>query len=331
MTQVLEGRIIGSGLDQPAAGAREPLWRQQLRGEVLLLQPSMQQMVWAWLLHQRSENTSAAYGRDLRDWLAFCNERDVDPLTVTRGHGDAYRGWLQQVRGLSARSAARHLAAVSSWYAYLADESVIGFNRFAGARRPETNRRESSTVSLSESEARAMIATAQGDRGGQRLRTASAIGLMLSVGPRASEVLSLPRESLGYERGFRTVRIVGKGGKIRTRQLPPAPGAALDEYLDSRPSPKLMFTTRTGEQMRRGHMFDLVRRIARDAGLFQPERVTPHVLRHTFATLALENGASLEELQEALGHASPDTTKIYVHASNRLERDPSGLVAARLW
>lgn len=332
MTQVLEGRIIGSGLDPKVAGAREPLWRRQLRGEVLLLQPSIQQLVWAWLLHQRSEHTSAAYGRDMREWLAFCNERDLDPLTVTRGHGDAYGRWLEQVRRLSARSAARKLASVSSWYAYLVEESTIDANKFGGASRPETNRDESKTVGLTESEARAMVRAAATDHGRQRLRTAAIIGLMIALGPRVAEVVSLTTGSLGYERGMRTVRIVGKGKTIRTRQVPPDAGGAIDAYLAVRgDSPGPLFLTASGKAMRTGDVFDLVKRIARQAGLFMPERVHPHTLRHTFATLAVERGASPSHVQHALGHKSLKTTQIYLHASKQLEDDPSMQVAKVLW
>lgn len=138
--------------------------------------------------------------------------------------------------------------------------------------------------------------------------------------------------SLGYERGMRTVRIVGKGEKIRTRQLPPEAGAAIDAYLAVRGStPGPLFVTASGKAMHTRDIAHLVKRVARQAGLFMPERVTPHTLRHTFATLAEERGSSVRQIQDALGHASADTTEIYLHAPKRLENDPSVQVAKVLW
>lgn len=328
MTEVLVGEIVGSAPDRLTAGGPEPQWQQQLREEMAILQPSIQELVWAWLFRQRSPHTAAAYGRDIREWLAFCSERRINVLTVTLVHGDVYARWLEQVRGLSRRSAARKLAAVSSWYQYLVKRRILTTNQFRDTNRPEINRKESKTVGLTESEAAAMVRAAVRDVHAQWLRTAAIIGLMISVGPRVAEVVALQRDSLGFERGMRTVRIVGKGGKIRTRQVPAEAGEILDAYLAVRgDAPGPLFVTASGRPMRTQHIADLVRRIAKQAGLFMPERVTPHTLRHTFATLADERGSSLHEIKDALGHSSADTTEIYIHAPKRLENDPSVRVA----
>lgn len=323
---VLVGQIVDSSL-APSTGKQEPLWKQQLRGEMAFLLPSIQELVWAWLMRQKSPHTAAAYGRDLREWLSFCNEHDLNPLTVDVGHGDAYARSLQ-IRGLSARSAARKLAGVASWYTYLVRRRAIKANEFGGANRPETNRNESKTVGLTETEAAAMVRAAIRDTYKYRLRTAAIIGLMISVGPRVAEVVALQLSSLGYERGMRTVRIVGKGEKIRTRQLPAEAGEILDAYLAERgDDPGPLFVTASGQPMRTRDVTDLVARIAKQAGLFMPERVTPHTLRHTFATLAEERGSTVREIQDALGHASATTTEIYLHAPKRIENDPSVRVA----
>jgi integrase/recombinase XerD len=315
-----------------AGGKRAALWERSLRAEVATLAPDVRQLVWAWLLRQRSVHTRSAYGRDLSEWLAFCAGRSVDPLAVTVGHGDAYGRWLQEERGLSARSAARKLAAVSSWYAYLVKSRVLAANEFGEANRPEQNRGESRTVGLTESEARALLRAALNDHGRQRTRTAAILALMLSVGPRVAEVVALTLDSLGFERGMRTVRIVGKGGKVRVRQLPEQAAAALDAYLEQRGGePGPVFLTSAGRPLLTGDVFRLVRRVAREAGLHRPERVTPHTLRHTFAVLAEERGATVSEIQDALGHQSVDTTQIYLQAPRRLENDPSVKVARCLF
>ncbi|MFC3979677.1 tyrosine-type recombinase/integrase [Streptosporangium jomthongense] len=328
---ILTGTVTDSALQPLPSTGKEPTWKRNLRAEMAMLGPSVQQLVWAWLLRQRSEHTAAAYGRDLREWLAWCAEHDLDPLTVRRAHGDAYGRHLEHERGLSGRSAARKLAAMSSWYTYLVEEEVLDSNRVRLANRPEINRGESSTRSLTESEARAMMTAAVHDHGRQRARTAAIIALMLTVGPRVAEVVALTMASLGYERGMRTVRIVGKGGKVRLRHLPELAGQLLDAYLATRGStPGPVFVTASGRAMLTDAVEDLVKRIAKQAGLNHPETVTPHSLRHTFATLAQERGASRDEIQDALGHASAETTRVYLHAVKRLENDPSARVASVL-
>jgi site-specific recombinase XerD len=293
---------------------------------------------WTWSFD--SPHTRAAYRRDLEQWLEFCRDRDQDPLTVTRGHGNLYARWVEAgPPALSAASLARKLAAISSWYNYLADEDAVPANPFARVRRPKVERFRSKTAGLEESEARAMVVAADRDHGRAALRTSALIRFMLTIGPRVSEVSSLNVGSLGFERGHRTVLIVGKGRKERLRNLPPAPGTAIDRYLEYRmarssvavlePSVPL-FAVADGGRVSTGYLFELVRRIAREAGLEYPDRVTPHVLRHTFATMSEESGATVKQIQERLGHTSSATTDIYIHAKNRLETDPSQLVAAKI-
>jgi len=294
----------------------------------------------AWLLSLRSKHTRDAYRRDLRGWLAFCEAHDLDLLAATRGHGDAYCRTLEEGdRPASPATVARKLSAVSSWYAYLMDEQAVSLNPFVRVSRPRIDRDHSETVGLTEPEARALVAAADADTGPQALRTRALVRFMVEVGPRVSEVLALDMDSLGYDRGFRTVRIVGKGGKVRRRVLPPSVGAALDAYLQARADAAgtevarlvgPLFASSTGGRLDRGDMYRLIRRIAKAAGLPQAEQISPHSLRHTFVTVARERGASLEDIQDSLGHADPRTTRRYDRARSRLERDPSQLVAAAI-
>ncbi|GIH26096.1 tyrosine recombinase XerC [Acrocarpospora phusangensis] len=332
---VIDHVPAGATVEQPVP---LPAWRRNLAGAIGRMDVSVQQLVWAWLLAQRSPHTREAYGRDLTQWLTFLADRDVDPLQVRRGHGDAYGRWLEEHRGLEPRSAARKLSAVSSFYAYLEAEEITP-NRVRKTTRPKVDRMQAETRGLSEDEARDLIAAADRDDGRARLRSSALIRFMLELGPRVSETLALTVGSLGFERGFRTVRIVGKGNKVRMRNVPPAAAAALGAYLEARahalkvevldPDAPL-FATSTGGRMTRQQVAELTVRLARRAGLEHPESVTPHSLRHTFATVGEERGASVKQLQHALGHASSSTTDIYIHARDQLERDPSQLVAAVL-
>lgn len=300
----------------------------------------IQRLTMDWLLSFASPATRRAYRVHLAQWLAFAADAGIDPLAATRGDGNLFARWLElPPRNSKPATVAAKLAAASSWYTYLFDEDAIPAPRFKAAARPRLDRMHSETVGLTEAEARALIAAADADLAPAALRTAAVIRLMLAIGPRVAEVCALEVASLGFERGHRTVRIVGKGKKVRVRNMPPAPAAAVDRYLEARARAEgvavadlagPLFVTATGRPLASRYLFDLVQRIARDAGLEQPERVTPHALRHTFATVADERGAPMSHLQDALGHSSPETTRRYIHARNRLEQDPSQIVAAVL-
>jgi site-specific recombinase XerD len=295
-----------------------------------------------WLLAQRSPKTREAYLRDLREWLTFCTCHGLDPVEVKLRHADAYGRWLTERADpppLADASAARKLAAVSSWYTYLVRGEFAERNPFEYARRPHVDRDHSATVGLTETEARALVAAADASTGPAGLRTAAFIRFMLGLGPRITDALALDVSSLGQERGFRTVDVLGKGRTVRRRVIPPPAAAALDAYLDARAATAgvtraelkgPLFASASGGRLDRRDMFRLVQRVAREAGLANAVKVTPHSLRHTFVTVARERGATLEEIQDAMAHADPRTTRRYDRARNRLDRDPSQLVAAAL-
>lgn len=299
----------------------------------------------AWLAAKKP-TTREAYARDLRSWGAFCAERGVHVLTARKPDADLFGAALQDgwpggagAAGLSAASAARRMAAVSSWYRYLVACGLHERNPFAAAQRPRVDRDYSATAWLDEAAARRIIEAAEAGTGVTRLRDAAMVRLMLQLGVRVSEVCSLQVGALGAARGQRTVTVRGKGGKRIERALPPAAAQALDAYLAWRAARAgvepgalsgPLFATTSGRAVDRGEVFRLVRRLAQRAGLPQPDAVTPHALRHTFATIATERGADLDDLQDAMGHADPRTTRRYQRAARRLERDPAHLVAAAL-
>lgn len=296
----------------------------------------------AWLASKKP-TTREAYARDLRAWAAFCAARGAHVLTARKPDADLFGAFLQDpaalARPLSAASAARRMAAVSSWYRYLVACDAHDRNPFAAAARPRVDRDYSATAWLDEAAARRMIEAAEAAPGATRLRDAAMVRLMLQLGVRVTEVCSLQVSALGAARGQRTVTVRGKGGKRIERALPPAAAHALDAYLAERAEDAgvepgalsgPLFATASGRAVDRVVVFRLVRRLAERAGLPQPDAVTPHALRHTFATIATERGADLDDLQDAMGHADPRTTRRYQRAARRLERDPAHLVAAAL-
>ncbi|WP_433444578.1 tyrosine-type recombinase/integrase [Nonomuraea sp. CA-141351] len=298
----------------------------------------VQDLTKAWLLSYNSPNTRDAYRRDIEMWFAFCTDTKLDVAEVRRPHGDVYKRWLdlQAGQSLPAKTLARRLATVSSWYGYLVEEEAVEFNPFERVRRPKVNRQHSETVGLTRAGARDVLHAADHDHGRERLRTAALIRLLMETGIRVTEALAAQLPDLGHERGHRTLRIVGKGDKPKTRKVPPAAAYAIDVYLTHRAERAGMtveqldgplFASGSGQRLDRKDVYELVERIGRQAGI---TGLHPHQLRHTFATLAEEAGVSVKKIQEALDHVNSSTTDIYLTAARRLEDDPSDLVAAAI-
>jgi site-specific recombinase XerD len=284
-----------------------------------------------WLRNRRlSEHTREAYRRDVGAWLRWCGQRELDPLTATFIHVNGYARGLEERR--SPATVARMLSGLSSWYGFLLKVNAVAANPVAGADRPRVDRDHSATVGLSPDEVDALIAAAEGDYGAARVRNQAVIAVLADLGLRVGELVGLDLDDLGHERGHHSIRFVGKGGARRRRALTPASAAALETYLlhrsatEGRPTDQLtgpLFVTSTGGRLDRQSVFRLVRRLARAAGILASERLSPHSLRHAFATAARAEGVPLEDVQDAMGHADPRTTRRYDRDRHNLDRDPS--------
>jgi site-specific recombinase XerD len=287
---------------------------------------------WLWS-YRESVHTRAAYRRDVEDFVRWCAGRDVDPLDARRPDVDAYAANLANLpsprsgRPMAAASVARRLAALSSWYGYLHDAGAVSHNPLLRVRRPRVDHDHTTTVGMSATEATALLRAASTDRVLGPQTGAALAGFLVTIGARVSEVCAVDVTDLGFDSGHRTVRLRMKGGKTRTRAVPPGLAALLDPLCADRVEGPL-FRTYDGLRMDRHTIARFVRRSARAAGLPAAERITPHSFRHAWATLARERGASLEERQYALGHADPRTTQRYDRARASLDRDPSYLIQA---
>jgi integrase len=178
----------------------------------------------------------------------------------------------------------------------------------------------------------ALLAVAEADPGPARVRNHAVIAILADLGLRVGEVVGLDLEDLGYERGHRSLRFTGKGGVKRRRALTPASAAAVETYLlqrsmaEGKPVDELtgpLFVTGTGARVDRHAVFRLVRRLAERAGIPAWADLSPHSLRHAFATAARAEGVPLEDVQDAMGHADPRTTRRYDRDRHNLDRDPS--------
>jgi integrase/recombinase XerD len=288
-----------------------------------------EQVTDAWLANRRlSAHTREAYRRDVAGWLAWCRERGVDPLRASFLDVNAYARGLED-RRLAPATVARKLSGVSSWYDFLLKLRAIDANPVGGADRPPVSRDHSSTVGLTPDEVDALLAAAAAETGPAAARHYAVVTLLADLGLRVGEVVGLDLADVSTERGHRTIRFVGKGGKSRRRALTPAAAAALDAYLAGRErTDGPLFVTAYGARIDRHAVFRLIRRLARQAGIDAWDRLSPHSLRHAFATTARAEGVPLEDVQDAMGHADPRTTRRYDRDRHNLDRDPAYTIAA---
>jgi integrase/recombinase XerD len=267
-------------------------------------------------------NTLDAYRRDLDDHLGFLARRGTSARSAT---AEVLRAWLGELadRGLKASSAARRLSAIRQFYRFLYGEGLRQDDPTATLEGPRRGRPLPKVLSIAEVE-RLLAAAAEGiddpDRPlGGRLRAArltALIELLYATGLRVSELVALPRGAV--RPASRLIAVKGKGGRERLVPLTDAAKAAVAAYLDLTAAADgndsgFLFAadSEDGHVTRQAFARDL-KAAALKAGL-APSRISPHVLRHAFASHLLHNGADLRTVQQLLGHADIATTQIYTH------------------
>ncbi|MCC6294890.1 MAG: site-specific tyrosine recombinase XerD [Bryobacterales bacterium] len=273
-------------------------------------------LVRSFLAHARLEkglsaNTLESYGRDLERYASGTLQQFGDELPAAvnvRAHLDSlYAG------GLSSRSVSRHLTALRTFCLYLQREGILDADPVGTIPLPRQWRRLPKRLSEEEI-ARLTAAPDTGTAAG--LRDRAMIELLYASGPRVSELCAIELRNLDLDMGL--VRVTGKGNKQRIIPFAPAAARAMAEYLrqgrprllQGRPSAYL-FVTERGGPLTRQAFWRVISLAGRKAGIAQ--KLTPHLLRHTFATHLLEGGADLRSVQTMLGHADISTTQIYTH------------------
>ena len=271
-----------------------------------------------------ARNTLTAYGKDLADAQAFLKGRGADLSNARPEQIEAYFAALSD-RGMSPATAARRRSAVRQFYRFVLGE---GWRSDDPSRRVDAPKKGRPLPKvLSRAEVDAIIAAAGARDGAQGLRLACMVELAYASGLRISELTALPLAVLARDPAYLIVK--GKGGKERLAPLNDAARAAVKAYLEARKgflpkgdaaNPWLFPSRSKAGRLTPRRFAQLLDEAAADAGI-DPARVSPHVLRHAFATHLLEGGADLRVVQKLLGHADIATTQIYTHVAGERLRE----------
>ena len=254
-----------------------------------------------------SAHTLRSYANDLGDFQRFLAARGTPDLASADLR--LIRAWLAALhaRGLAPASVARKLAAVRSCYRFLVRRGVVEGNPAREARSPRQPRKLVSFLPIDEA---TQLVDGRALGGASRERDRAILEILYASGLRVSELAGLDLDDV--DRTERTLRVLGKGRKERIVPYGGAAARALETWLGERgEADGALFTNARGGRLTVRSVHTIVRRSARAAGITR--RVSPHTLRHTFATHLLDGGADLRAIQELLGHSRLSTTQRYTH------------------
>lgn len=261
-----------------------------------------------------SANTLEAYGRDVEEFLTYCGGMALKE--ISRDDVGDFVQYLGR-EGRSPKTVARKLSAVREFFKFLYTEKDIKDNPAADVLTPKQEK--PLPKFLSEDEIKRLIAAAKECSEPKGRQMTAMLELMYASGLRVSELVSLPENCINFDR--RQVFVRGKGSKERVVPVAPAAIQAVFDYLEQRDcfirEGRRSIWLFPSKSSRSGHIsrdtfFKRLKELAVKAGIY-PSRVTPHVLRHSFATHLLNHNADLRSVQKMLGHESINTTEIYTH------------------
>lgn len=277
-----------------------------------------------YLVYERglSDRTVDAYERDLRRWLSHVTEEAgiSDPSAVSVA---VLREWISSLKedGLAATSIRRAQSALRTYYGFLLAEGVVDQDPTDRLAAPRVGRPLPDFLTAEETD---RLLAAPDESRPLYWRDRAILEFLYATGVRVSELVDLPLSGLDLDDGFAIV--YGKGSKERFVPVGGPARRALRRYLaevrpglDSGHGAGIVFLNARGKPLRRESVWSLVRTAARRAGIAR--KVSPHTLRHTFATHLVEGGADLAAVQELLGHADISTTQIYTHLDRAFLRD----------
>jgi integrase/recombinase XerD len=267
-------------------------------------------------------NTQLAYARDLADFTDWLSGRGSSLTAAQKVDVEDYLVHCD-AQGLAKSTRARRLSAIKQLYRFCFEEGFRADNPAVQISGPGRDKRLPKTLSTEEVDRLLEAAAAHGRSPSERQRNTCLMQLLYATGMRVSELVTLPLSSAKGDPRMLLIR--GKGGKERMVPLSPPARAALRDWLKSReameedarangkPASALLFPSRgKSGHLTRHAFYVLIKELAVEGGV-SPSKVTPHTLRHAFATHLLANGADLRAIQTFLGHADVSTTEIYTH------------------
>lgn len=271
-----------------------------------------------WLEEGNSKNTLSAYQSDLQQYMRWLEKSAFD---VTQIQEESLRDYLASLQGRKPRTLARHLSSLRKFYHYLLREKIIGYDPTQYMNMPKIG--QSLPKSLTETEIDALL-QAPDTETVLGLRDKAMLEVLYASGLRVSELIGLQCNQINLRQGV--LRVFGKGNKERLVPLGEEASEWLERYqrdarveLLGRQISDALFVTRKGVTMSRQALWYMIQRYATIVGISH-EKISPHVVRHAFATHLLNNGADIRVVQMLLGHTDISTTQIYTHiAKERLK------------
>ncbi|MDF2569897.1 MAG: xerD 2 [Sporomusa sp.] len=267
-----------------------------------------------------AQNTLESYGRDLRQFQTYLQNSQLD--FIQNSNRNTILSYLNnlQVKGRAVSTISRNLAAIKSFYQYLVRERHLEKDPAVNLESPKLEKKLPKILSITEVEELLKQPNTFQPTG---LRDKAMLELLYATGIRVSELISLNISDVNLDMGY--IKCYGKGAKERIVPLGSIAAKCVQEYI-AKGRPKLvrtyeeasLFVNHHGNRLTRQGFWKIIKKYAMEANI--TKEITPHTLRHSFATHLLENGADLRSVQEMLGHADISTTQIYTHVTkNRLK------------
>jgi integrase/recombinase XerD len=286
-----------------------------------------------WLAKQKSKRTRRAYKLDVAHFMRTLHITSYDQLRQADHRAViAWERIMREVDQAEPSTVRRRLAALSSLFKHLVRHRHVESNPVAEVERPAINRREGSTLAFSKADAARLLNTPADDTI-EGLRDRAILSVGLQVGLRRAEIAALSVEDLHQNRGFDSLRIVRKGGRRDALAIHPNVAQRIRTYLGAAghaddldgPMFRPLSHNRKGQESRRHMDPDAIDRVLRRhaTAIGHTRGYSAHSMRATFITTALENGATLDDVQRAAGHAEPGTTKLYDRRGYNPEKSAS--------
>lgn len=269
-----------------------------------------------------SNNSIEAYKNDIKKFIQYLEAKGLSllPHQIESDHLQNFIHWINEL-GISPRSQSRVISGIKSFYKYLLIENYIQKDPTELLETPKIGRDLPKVLSIEEID-QLIQAIDLSQSEGQRNK--AIVETIYSCGLRVSELINLKISNLHFNEGF--IRIIGKGNKERLIPISQKAIKEINYYFEDRnklsinpEDEDILFLNRRGKQLTRVMVFTIIKRMAEKAGLNRD--ISPHTLRHSFATHLIEGGADLRAIQEMLGHESIITTEIYTHLDREYLRD----------